>query len=97
MTLANRFRFLIFLRWSLGLGLILIGPMALACTAGQARGLVEKFFSENNYECQTSGVSERTNGIFSDDYYSVKFFCEGSPMRSQTMYVYIGTNQCYMK
>lgn len=94
MTLTKGIRFSIIL----GLSLILGSPGAWACAAGQARELVENFFADYDYACETSEVSERTNGIFSDDYYSVKFFCEGSPLRSQTMYVYIGdNNRCYLK
>lgn len=80
------------------LPLILISANSFACTASKARATVENFFHKGDYVCQTTSVSDRKNGIFSDDYFAVYYACEGSIWRSQTMYVYIDkNNQCYLK
>ena len=80
------------------LPLIFISANAFACTSSRARATVENFFHKGSYRCQTTSVSEKKNGIFSDDYYAVYYACEGSVFRSQTMYVYVNeANQCYLK
>lgn len=82
----------------LALPIIFISASSAACTASKARAIVENFFHKGDYACQTTSVSDRKNGIFSDDYYAVYYACEGSIRRSQTMYVYIDkNNQCYLK
>lgn len=80
------------------LPLLFISANAFACSASKARAIVENFLHKGNYACQTNSVSDRKNGIFSDDYYAVYYACEGSIFRNQTMYVYINEeNQCYLK